>query len=91
MSCLGYSFFSSYTQGSPVYLWLPGPTFKQQLPLMPAACSSCEPGANAAAAVKSPSMRQALKCAVLGLMNSMINNVMAGLFECVIKGVDFWS
>jgi hypothetical protein len=51
---------------------------------------SCE-SEGGAAAPKRPSMRSAVKCAVLGLANSVLNSVAAGLVQYVIKAVDFWS
>jgi hypothetical protein len=85
------SYNYSYTQG---YLQLPACasiTFSTQH-------RSCEVQDSAAGVKSSPclkaypiSLGQSLRCAALGLVNSVVNNVLAGLFECVIKGLDFWS
>jgi hypothetical protein len=87
----------SYTQDS----LQPTCAFKQQLSHAPSGAqdlqgsskgqSSCGVQDSTAAAVQRPSMRMAIKCAVLGLVNSVMNHMMVGVCESVIRGVDFWS
>jgi hypothetical protein len=85
--------WSSYKPStpSPYSLLLPNIAAKAPINNCSSGRSQGYESEDGAAAPKRPSMGSFIKCAVLGLVNSVVNSVAAGLSQYVIKGVDFWS